>query len=147
MTLTKWNPYGDLVSLHDRINRLFTEEFKGMSPGAGDIASWYPAADIYETKDEYVFKLELAGLSRDDVNVEFNDNVLSVKGEKKEKNEIKKDDYHRVESYSGTFSRSFTLPKDVDSTKINASMKDGILELRIPKTEERKAKAISINIE
>jgi HSP20 family protein len=146
MTLTKLNPYGDLVSLHDKVNRLFDSELRGLTHSANESNTWYPAADVYETKDDYVFKLEVPGLSKDDVNVEFNNHVLSIKGEKKENKEINKEDYHRIESYRGAFSRSFTLPKDVDSTKITASMKDGILVLRIPKAEEKKAKSIAIDV-
>lgn len=145
--IVKWKPLGDLASMHDRINRLFEDQFRRDLPtGSEDFGSWYPATDIYETKEEYVFKLEVPGLAKEDVNVEFNNNVLSIKGEKKEEKEVKKENYHRVESYKGTFSRSFTLPKDVDAAKIAASMKDGILELRVAKAEEKKAKSISIDV-
>jgi HSP20 family protein len=146
MTLTRWKPFGEIQSLHDRINRLFEDEFKrDLTQGTG-IDTWYPAADIYETKDEYVFKLEVPGLSKDDVNVEFHDSVLTINGEKKEEKEVKEENYHRVESYKGTFTRSFRVPRNAEPGKIAASMKDGILELRVAKTEEKKPKAISIDV-
>jgi len=147
MSLTRWKPFGDFVNLHDRINRLFEDEFSRDFPkSSGTLETWYPAADVFETKEEYVFKLEVPGLSKDDVNVELHNNILSISGEKKEEKEIKKEHYHRVESFAGSFSRSFTLPKNTDSSKINASMKDGVLELRIAKAEETKSKSIPITI-
>lgn len=146
MTLARWKPYGDLVSMHDRINRLFENTFKGFDQTTDAAASWYPAADIYETKDDYAFKLEVPGLSKEEVNIELNDNTLSISGEKKESKEVEKDNFLRVESYSGKFSRRFSLPRNIDTKKINANMKNGILELRIPKAEEQKTKAIPISV-
>ena len=147
MNLVSWkpmSPFGDWSSRNRQISRLFDEAFGDI--GNETLPTWYPAADIYETKDDYVFKLEVPGLNKDDINVELKDHTLSIKGEKKEEKEVKKDDYHRIESYSGTFSRSFVLPKDIDSKKVNASLKDGVLELRVPKTEEQKPKAIPISL-
>ncbi len=147
MTITRWKPFGDLINIHDRINRLFEDRFfKDSEMGSDSLLCWYPVADIYETKDEYVFKLEVPGLSKDDVSIEFYSNTLTVKGERKEEKDVKKEDYHRIESYCGTFSRSFSIPQNVDTAKISANMKDGILELRIPKIEEKKAKAIPISV-
>lgn len=144
MNLVSWKPFGELFSRNRQISRLFDEAFG--DTGNETLPTWYPAADIYETKDDYVFKLEVPGLNKDDINVELKDHTLSIKGEKKDGKEVKKDDYHRVESYSGTFSRSFVLPKDVDAGKVNASMKDGVLVLRAAKTEEQKPKAIPISL-
>ena len=146
MNLEQWRPFGSLTSLHDRINRLFQDEFDKDVDRGGAVSTWYPSTDIYETKDDYVFKLEVPGLAKEDVKVEFKDNTLVISGEKKETKEVKKENYHRVESFSGMFTRSFVLPKDTDHSKIDASMKDGILELKVPKSEEKKAKAISINV-
>lgn len=147
MSIAQWKPFGDLMSIHDRIHRFFDDEFKDAEKGSDSLATWYPTTDIYETKDDYVFKLEVPGLNKDDINVEFCDNNLSIKGERKEEKEVEEENYHRVERYSGSFSRSFTVPRDTDGSKIKASMKDGILELRIPKAEEKKTKAIPISIE
>jgi len=147
MNLVTWKPmrhFGDWFSSNRQISRLFDEAFG--DTGTETLPTWYPAADIYETKDDYVFKLEVPGLNKDDIKVELKDHTLSIKGEKKEEKEVKKDDYHRTESYSGTFSRSFVLPKDIDEKKVNASLKDGVLELRVAKTEEQKPKAIPISL-
>lgn len=145
MTLTTWKPFGDLLSLHDRINRVFEDQYRrDIDNKNGSFESWYPATDVMETKDDYVFKLEVPGLSKDDIKVEFNNNILSISGEKK-KDDYKDEQCHRVESFSGSFSRSFTLPKNTDGEKIAAKMKDGILELRISKAEEKKARTIAID--
>lgn len=147
MTLTRWKPFGDLLSLHDRINRIFEDQYrKDASKGTDSFDSWYPATDVYETKDDYVFKMEVPGLKNDDVKVEFHNSTLTVSGEKKQEKDVKEENFHRIESYSGAFSRSFTLPKNVDSQKISATMKNGILELRIAKAEEKKAKSIPIDV-
>lgn len=143
MNLTTWKPFGDLLSLHDRINRVFEDQYrKDYERGSGSLDSWYPPADVFETKDDYVFKLEVPGMAKDDIKVEFQNNVLTISGEKKQS---KDENYHRVESFSGAFSRSFTLPKNADGQKVAATLKNGILELRIAKAEEQKAKTISIN--
>lgn len=146
MTTIKWKPFGDLLSIHDRINRLFEDQFFQDSEKGSSLASWYPTTDIFETKDEYVLKMEVPGLSKDDVKIELTDNTLTLKGERKEDKEIKKENYHRMESYCGTFCRSFTLPQNVDAKKIDANMRDGILELRIPKAEEKKPRSIPISV-
>jgi HSP20 family protein len=108
--------------------------------------SWSPLTDIYETKDDYVFKLEVPGMNKSDIQIEFANDTLNIKGERKEEKEINKEDYHRTERCCGSFSRSFNLPKNVDEKTIDASMKDGILELRISKKEEAKTRAIPIKI-
>jgi HSP20 family protein len=147
MTLVQWKPFGDLLSMQERVNRLFEDEHRRSLAGSAEsLGSWYPATDIFETKDNYVFKMEVPGLTKEDIDVEFHNHVLSIKGEKKEEKEVEKENYHRIESYSGAFTRSFSLPKDADADKIEASMKDGILELRVAKAEEKKAKAISIDV-
>jgi HSP20 family protein len=146
MTLMRWKPFGDLVSMHNKINRLFGDTFSDMEREQDSFSSWYPATDIFETKDDYVFKLEVPGLSKDEIQVELNNNTLSIKGEKKEEKKLKKEDYHRIESFTGSFSRSYSLPKNVDAKNIKANMKDGILELRVAKAEETKPKAISISV-
>lgn len=145
MPAIRWRPFGDLLSIHDKINRLFEDQFsRDLGKGTESLASWYPTTDIFETKDDYVLKLEVPGLSKEDVNIEFCNNTLTIKGEKKEEKEVKKENYHRIESYCGSFSRLFNLPQNVDVKKINATMKDGILELRIAKAEQKKATAIPI---
>ena len=146
MNLVRWKPFEDFMSMPRRFNRLFEDPFyKDFEKETETLPQWYPATDIYETEDGYVFKLEVPGLKKEEINIEFNENTLSIKGEKKEENEVKKEDYHRVESCSGTFSRSFALPHTIDHKKIDAKMKNGVLELRVAKAEEKKPKTITIN--
>lgn len=147
MALEKWRPFGDFLTLHDRINRLFQDEIeRNYDRGSEAPMAWYPVTDIYETKDDYVFKLEVPGMSKEDINIEFKDDTLLIKGEKREEKEIKRENYHRIESQFGSFARSFRLPRDIDHKKINAEMKEGILILKIGKVEEKKPKSIPINI-
>ncbi len=148
MTLVRWNPFYELKKLNDSINQLFDENYLTESEkGSGlSLTSWSPSTDIYETKDEYVFKIEVPGMNKDDVKVEFTEDTLTIKGERKEDKEIKKENYHRIERFFGSFQRSFTLPKNIDEKKIKAELKDGILELRVPKVEKSKTKAIPITI-
>jgi len=140
-------PHGDLLDMYEKINRLFEDDFPGhdpknrLSPGY-----WSPATDIFETKENYVFKIELPGISKDDITVELSGENLIVNGERKEEQEVKKEEFHRIERFYGTFSRCFTLPKNANGEKMTASMKDGILELRIPKQKKAKTKAIPIDI-
>ena len=146
MNLVRWKPFEDFMSMPKGMNRLFGDTFfKDFDKETDTLANWYPATDIYETKDDYVFKLEVPGLKKEDINIELTDGTLSIKGERKEEREVKKEDYHRIESCSGTFSRSFSLPNNIDPKKINAAMKNGVLECRVAKAEEKKPKAITIN--
>lgn len=146
MTLMSWKPLEDLVSMHSKINRLFDDALLGANKNQGTFNSWYPIADIYETKDDFVFRLEVPGISKNDIGIELKDNTLSIKGEKKADDKVKKEDYQRVESFVGKFSRSFSLPSNVDSKNVKAKMKDGILELKVAKAEEAKSKSIAINV-
>jgi len=147
MNVLRFRPYRDLWDMYGKINKFFEEDLaREGEEGQMSSRCWAPLADIYETKEGYVFKFELPGIDKDDVKVELEGDKLSVSGERKEDTEVKREEYHRVERYCGSFSRSFQLPKNADGQEVNASMKDGILELRIPKKEEAKAKAIPIDI-
>ncbi len=138
--------YGDLLDMYEKINRLFENDFPGQDPNNQLVPGyWFPATDIFETKDDFVFKIELPGISKDDITVELSGDNLTVKGERKEE-EVTKEEFHRIERCGGPFSRSFTLPKNANGEKMIASMRDGILELRIPKQEKTETKAIPINI-
>lgn len=146
MTLVRWRPFDEFLSMHDKINRLFQDEV--LQDKERDVAmhAWTPATDIYETQEEYVFRLELPGIRKEEIKVEFNGETLNISGERKEEKDVKKESYHRLERCCGTFKRSFSIPKNVDGSKITAQMKDGILELRVPKVEESKTKAIPISV-
>jgi len=149
MAIVRWEPFRDLVGIQDRMNRLFEEAFRG-SRGAGEeewaLGSWAPACDIYEQEGDIVLKAELPGVDPKDVDVRVEQNVLTLRGERKFDNEVKKESYHRVERAYGSFSRSFTLPNLVDTDKIKAEFRDGVLRVTLPQHEEAKPKQISISV-
>jgi HSP20 family protein len=108
-------------------------------------AAWFPTTDIYDTEKDYVLKMEIPGFAKEDVDIEFKDSILSIKGNRKETDETQKDCVIRNERRSGGFARSFKFPRDVDGSKIGASLKEGVLELRVAKPEERKPQTIDIS--
>jgi HSP20 family protein len=153
MAITRWRPFRDMVSIQDEVNRLF-DDFFGRSVGSiGPLArpewevAWSPSVDVSETKDNVIVNAEIPGMSKEDVKVSVQDNILTLSGEKKQENEEKNANYHRIERTYGSFRRSFTLPTPVESDKVKATYKDGILRITLPKTEEVKAKEIPISIE
>jgi HSP20 family protein len=106
-----------------------------------------PAVDVYEEKDDVVIKAEIPGLSKEDISVQVTDSTLTIKGEKKRQEEVKEDDYYRCERSFGSFTRAVALPCDVKADQVKASFKNGVLEVRMPKTEEAKKKAITVKID
>jgi HSP20 family protein len=150
MAIVRWEPFRDLVTLQDRMNRLFDESYRGNRTGETDDwalgGSWAPAVDIYEEEGSIVLKAELPGVDPKDVDVRVENNVLTLRGERKFGSEVQRDSYHRVERAYGTFSRSFTLPTVVDTERIKAEVKDGVLRVNLPKKEEAKPRQISISV-
>jgi HSP20 family protein len=147
MALVRWTPMGHLPSFQHEMNRMFNEFFgggNGEAAGTG-LSSWTPAVDIHETDDGFVIKAELPGVSKDDVSIDVHQNTLTLRGQRKHEAEVKQDKYHRVERAYGTFQRSFVLPTIVDQDKVQATYKDGVLELHLPKSEAAKPKHIAIN--
>jgi HSP20 family protein len=149
MTIVRWEPVRDLLGLRERMNRLFEESARGMGRGQEEdwvMGAWAPAVDIYEKGTDVVLKAELPGLDPKDVDIRIENNVLTLKGERKIEDEIKQEDYHRVERSYGGFTRSFTLPSTVDTTNVKADYKDGVLRITLPKREEAKPKQIQVDI-
>lgn len=147
MRITKWQPYPDLVNMYDRLNRFFGEDMLDETANHGlTPSSWRPQTDIHETKDAYVFKVDLPGFKKEDIKVEFTGDTLVMRGERKQEEEVKGENCHRLERSYGLFERSFTIPKNIDPKKIEAELKDGILKLTVPKVEEAKTKAIPISV-
>ncbi len=148
MALIRWEPVRELNTLQSEMNRLFNTLFDAPAPGngGGAIRRWIPAMDLVETDEKFVLRADLPGLSEDDVNIELEDNVLTVSGERKGEHEERKEGYYRVERASGAFSRSLTLPEGVNPEGIEASFDRGVLEVRIPKPEERKPRKVAISV-
>lgn len=146
MALVRWEPFRDLLAMQQQMNRLF-EGYSGRFHGTEEeesLAAWAPPVDIYETKDQIVVKAEIPGVDKDKISVEVREGNLILKGEKKEEKEVKEEDYYRMERSWGAFSRTFSLPVEVDATKIKAKYHDGILEVTVPKTEKAKPKQIPV---
>ena len=146
MTIVRWEPFRELSTLQNEMNRLFNTVFDAPSPAnAGStLRRWMPAMDLVETADHFVLRADLPGMSQDDVKIEFEDGTLTVSGERKAEHESKNEGYYRVERAFGSFSRSLTLPKGIDADAVSASFDRGVLEIRIPKPEARKPRRISI---
>jgi HSP20 family protein len=145
MTIVRWEPFRELGTLQNEMNRLFNTVFDAPSPGnGGTLRRWMPAMDLVETEDHFVLRADLPGMTEDDVKIEFEDGALTVSGERKAEHESKNEGYYRVERAFGSFSRSLTLPQGVDPESVTASFDNGVLEVRIPKPEERKPRRIEI---
>ena len=147
MAIVRWEPLRELTTLQNEMNRLFNTVFDSPTPSnGGTLRRWMPAMDLVETGDHFVLRADLPGLAEEDVNIEVEDRVLTVSGERKTEHETTKEGYHRVERAFGAFSRSLTLPDGVDAEAVEASFSRGVLEIRIPKPEQRKPRKISIDI-
>ncbi|HEY7547503.1 MAG TPA: Hsp20/alpha crystallin family protein [Blastocatellia bacterium] len=135
--------------LQQKMGRFFDEPFAPLAFQAEEpfaLTTWTPSCDIYEANGEIIVKAELPGLKKEDVKVMIENNVLTIRGERKFEEEVKREDYYRIERSYGEFLRVFTLPVGIDPKKINAEFKDGMLKIVIPKVEEAKPKAIDIKV-
>jgi HSP20 family protein len=141
MALVRWDPIRELATMEvDRLNNMFSNFY-----GEGLTRGWVPPVDIYETEQhEIVIKAELPDMKREDIGVTFENNVLTLKGERKGEEQVSRDRFQRLERFQGSFSRSFTLPATVDASKISATYKDGVLTVRLPQREEAKPKQITV---
>ena len=145
MSITHYDPFRDLRTLQDEVNRLFSTSFS-RSFGDDGIArgAWTPGVDIYENKDEIVLEAELPGMKREDFELTIENNVLTLRGERRFEKKDEADNYHRVERSYGTFTRSFTLPQTVTPEAAAAEYKNGVLRVVLKKREEVKARRIEI---
>ena len=141
MAVVRWEPARELATMEiDRLHRMFDNLF-----GENAQRGWMPAVDIYETEArEFVVKAELADVKREDINITFENGVLTIRGDRKFSDEVKRDHYHRIERQYGAFTRSFTIPQTVDASRIAASFKDGVLTVRMPQREEARPKQIEV---
>src|SRR5256714_4140687 len=145
MAIVRYDPFRDLRTLQDEVNRLFSSNLsrtfddEGIARGA-----WMPSVDIYENKDQIVLEAELPGMNRVDFDLTIENNVITLRGERHFEKKDESDNYHRVESSYGSFSRSFTLPQTVSGEGAKAEYNDGVLRVTLPKKEETKARRIEI---
>ncbi|PIV21314.1 MAG: molecular chaperone [Deltaproteobacteria bacterium CG_4_8_14_3_um_filter_45_9] len=152
--LTTWKPFRELAPFREfeRMRRdmdRFWDSFSegGLRRKTEEGGEWLPSLDIAETKNELVVKCEIPGMDPKDIDISLSDGMLTIKGEKKQEREEKEADYHLVERSYGAFTRSIRLPAEVQSDKINASYKNGVLKITLPKSEEAKKKEIKIRVE
>ncbi|MHB8756378.1 MAG: Hsp20/alpha crystallin family protein [Candidatus Acidiferrales bacterium] len=144
-SITRWEPFRNVSSLQEQVNRLFESTF----PHKGDestLTAWAPAVDVYETEDELVIKADLPEISEKDLDVRVENNMMTIRGERKFEQQVKEDSYLRMERAYGSFSRSFSLPNTVNTEAINADYKNGVLTVTLPKRAESKPKQVKINI-
>ena len=138
MAVVRWDPFRDFNILQDRVNRMFGND------EAAATTTWSPSVDIFETEGEIVVKAELPGMNREDITLNLEKNLLTLKGERRFEKETKDENYHRIERSYGGFSRAFSIPATVDEEKIRADYKDGVLKIFLPKKEQAKPKQIRI---
>jgi HSP20 family protein len=147
MAVIRWEPARELQAIQQEMNRLFGSAYPQGNGADGGMASrWIPPMDVVEDEEHFVVRADLPGVEEGDVSVELEDNALTISGERRSDTEERKDGYHRIERAYGRFSRSLTLPEGIDPEAIRASFNKGVLEVRIPKPEERKPRKVAINV-
>ncbi len=144
-TITRWEPFRGVNTLQDQFNRLFSDVFDRKAEESS-LTAWAPAVDIYETGHELVVKADLPEVDPKDLDIRVENNILTIRGERKFEKKVNEDNYLRVERAYGSFARSFTLANTVNSDAIKADYQDGVLTLTIPKREEAKPKQIKVNV-
>ncbi len=147
MSLIRWDPFGDIDTMFNRLIPSSFANFARLSEGNGRKLDWAPSAEISETDKEYVIRAELPAVKKEDVQVMLEDGMITIKGERKQQKEDKNEKFHRVESFYGSFARRFSLPENVNSDTITCESVDGILTVHIPKTEPSKQKPKQITVQ
>jgi HSP20 family protein len=144
MNLTRWDPFRDVLTLSDRMNRMLGDtSFRVLTP-AEPVSGWFPPVDIHEEADRIVLRAEVPGVRSDDIDVSVENNTITLRGEKKQETVVDGENAYRLERFYGTFSRSFVLATKINPEKIQATCKEGVLEVVVPKAEEVKPKKIKI---
>jgi HSP20 family protein len=147
MALIRWEPVRELGTIQNEMNRLFNSVFDTATPANGStFRRWIPAMDLVETESSYVLTADLPGLSQSDINIELDDNVLTVSGERKAEHEDRKAGYYRVERSYGSFRRSLTLPEGVDADAVKATFENGVLEVTVPKPAQQAPRKVQIAV-
>jgi HSP20 family protein len=143
--ISRWEPFRGVTTLQDQLNRLFNEGFERAGEESS-LSAWAPAVDIYETEHELVVKADLPDVDPKDLDIRVENNLLTIRGERKFEKKVSEENYLRVERSYGSFARSFTLANTVNSEAIKAEYQNGVLTLSIPKREEAKPKQIKVNV-
>lgn len=141
--LSRWDPFRDLFSMHDRLNRFANDSLSPFSIAEG-VGGWLPPVDVVEESDRLVFRAEIPGVDHEDIDIQVENSTLVLRGEKKHEKEVEGESTHRTERFYGTFSRSFALPTSVDTDKIKATYRNGVLEVVLPKADAAKPRKIKV---
>ena len=147
MAIQRFDPFREFATLQDRMNRLFGDAYLRRDDDVTEQGNWMPPVDIYETDaHDLIVKAELPDMTREDIEVTVENNVLRLRGTKKLPSDVKEDQFRRIERSYGTFSRSFTLPNTVDASKVSAEYKNGVLTVKLPYREEAKPRTINVEV-
>jgi HSP20 family protein len=148
MDIVRWSdPFRQFAQLQARINRAFGEAYGSDDDGLPTSGSWVPPVDIYQNgSHEVVLKAELPDMTREDIQITVDNGTLTIKGEKRFSNDVKEEHFHRIERRYGTFSRSFSLPQAVDTSRVGAEYKNGVLTVRLPLREEARPRQIKVDV-
>jgi len=145
MVVTRWDPFRELANLQNRVNSIFQDYGRGQDE-LTTTTSFVPAVDVYEDEHKVTLKLEIPGVSQEDVDIRLENNTLTVRGERKFEKEEKEENFHRIERRYGSFARSFTLPSTLDTENVQANFENGVLKIELAKRAEAKPKQIKVNI-
>jgi len=145
-SLNRWEPFRASSTLHDQLNRVFTDLLDRSTSRESNLTTWAPAADIYETEHELVVKVDLPDVDPKELDIRVENNLLTIRGERKFESKVNESNYLRVERSYGSFARSFALANTVNAEAIKADYENGVLALTIPKREEAKPKQIKVNV-
>jgi HSP20 family protein len=147
MSLVRWDPFRELEEASARLSRFFQQPVRRMPEDDGTLlVDWAPAVDVQETEGEYLIKADLPEVKKDDVRVEIHEGMLSLQGERKQEKEEKGKRFHRVERAYGRFERRLALPAEVDTQKVSAEFKDGVLKVHLPKSASAKPKTVEVKV-
>lgn len=145
MAIIRWDPFRDLITLREKMNRLFEDAVTARGEEKDMISStWAPSVDIYETENALILTAEVPGVDENNIEIKIEDNTLSLNGERKFEKETKEENYHRIERSYGSFYRSFTIPRQIDQEKIKAEHDNGVLRITMPKKPESKPKSVKV---
>jgi HSP20 family protein len=146
MSITRWDAFRNMAALHDQVNRLFENNPQGSRSDNSSLTTWAPAVDIYENENALVIKADIPDMDEKDLDIRVENNMLTMKGERKFEEKVKDENYLRIERTYGAFSRSFSLPNTVNTEAIKAEYKNGVLTVELPKRAESKPKQVKVNV-
>ncbi len=148
MAIVRWDPFRELSAAQERMNRLLGDVYRAADDDVMRRGAWAPPVDIYDSgSHELIIKAELPDMSKEDIDITVENNMLTLRGEKKMDSAMKEECCHRIERTYGSFSRSFSLPATVDTTKVSADYKNGVLTIKLPVREEAKPKQIQVQVQ